>query len=80
VNFTHLFFSVALLNIGTWDMRGGVIRGETERMHRYIYRGFDLLVNKVRKWQDEGRNVSQIKYIANLSGYTLAQQGCPQCN
>jgi len=48
-------------------------------MMRYIDRCVDFAVNKVRQWQDEGRNVSQINLIANLAGYSATQQGCLQC-
>lgn len=75
----NLFFPVATVNIGLWNVRRAVLTGQMPRLKRYILRLFELGKDKVIEMQYQGKNVTQLKVLMNLDGFNPVQHGCPLC-
>lgn len=54
--------------------------GQARRFTRYLDRAFEDVTHQIREKQAKGENVTQSQFLINLEGFSLAQQGCIQCN
>ncbi|ODM91313.1 Retinal-binding protein [Orchesella cincta] len=64
---------------GSWDLRAAAFSGHSTQLIRYIESIMEDAATTIRKFQSEGKNVSQFDYIVNMENYNVVQQGCRQC-
>jgi len=64
---------------GDWDIRAAVVTGRVPRVLRYLDQGLENLSRRIRRYQQEGRNVTQGILLIELSQFSLVKHACPQC-
>lgn len=57
-NFLYSVFLVITAVAGAWNLRQVMLTGQSNRLHRLLYKIMDEAAMKVRKAQQSGKNVS----------------------
>ncbi|CAL8109877.1 unnamed protein product [Orchesella dallaii] len=64
---------------GEWDLRKAAVTGRTDRLIRWIYKYFEDATKLVRKYQADGKNVTQFTLIMDADGFSTISHACPLC-
>ncbi|ODN03975.1 SEC14-like protein 2 [Orchesella cincta] len=66
-------------NFGDWDIRAIALAGRMPQLIRYLDSGMEDATTMVRKFQSQGKNVTQFDFLVNMDNYNIVQHGCLQC-
>jgi len=66
-------------NFGEWDIRAAGVAGQMPTLIRYLNKGMEDAVTTIRKFQSQGKNVTQFEFLVNMDNYNIVQHGCIQC-
>ncbi|ODM88895.1 SEC14-like protein 2, partial [Orchesella cincta] len=62
-----------------WDLRAITIAGRSSQFIRYIDMIMEDAAETVRRFQSQGKNVTQFDFLVNMDNYNVITQGCGQC-
>ncbi|ODN02368.1 SEC14-like protein 2 [Orchesella cincta] len=64
---------------GEWNIRKAAVSGQLDRLIRWTYKYFEDGSKRVRKLQQEGKNVTQFSVVTNIEGINPVTYTCPIC-
>lgn len=62
-----------------WDIRQAAVSGKRDRLIRWVFKYFEDATKQVRKYQGEGKNVTQFILLLDAEGFNPVNHGCALC-